>query len=173
MNSLAAGDLIGTTGIRADAFSTLNGLDFSQVSWSHGKVGAIELAGSTNVTEGYSIFISQDHNLQTPNGDIIGNFTANTGSAVSVTSPVPWVKPAQGGYLGFSIADQDGKSQFKNGALWAAIPMTPTAALSRTATNELKTYVDSLLLKLELGEGQKAGIYENTITVTIVPNIPQ
>ncbi|MBI2448569.1 hypothetical protein HYV44_03385, partial [Candidatus Microgenomates bacterium] len=121
------------------------------------------------IAGGYSIYVSENHPLRASGGKEIADFDNNTGVKVRNSNPAEWVRPTGKGYLGYSTSNL---ARFLGTVRkWAGFESLPKEVVRRTGESGLVSYDDYLLMRLELGTGQEAGIYTNEITVSIVPNL--
>lgn len=124
------------------------------------KVGAFELMGSSNTTNGYTVMVRQDHDLASSNGTIPG---------LSFTNAAPDFWP--GGdvsFLGYSTTSP-ALPQFNTiPRKWAGFTAIDQNVSQRTSPG---SSTEDFLIKLTTSSTQSPGSYLNNITLSIFANL--
>lgn len=108
---------------------------------------------------GYTLSVSQDHNLQS------GAYTISPVSG-SIASPVAWVEGTTKG-LGFTLVSTSATAipgTWNSGNSYAAFPGTDTAFYTRTGYSGGSTDTLTMRVKLDVPPSQEAASYSNTVT---------
>ncbi len=153
-------------------------VDFGQIWWGKIFTGALTFRGTTNRPQGFTVYVSQNHDLESSQGFAIKGFDANRGTVVKNSAPVPWVTPLSKGFFGYSttnatLSGQADRFSTNGQRNWAGVSINPQEIARRVGdpNRNLVSYEDVLLLQLELTKEQERGSYSNEITIIIAPNL--
>ena len=124
---------------------------------------------STNAHNGYSVTISEDHDLTSPSGAIIPDFVGSN------EQPQPWIAPPGGtvnGYYGYRTDDIDLSSgtadRFAVANRWAAAITDPKEIIYYPTSTQDQT--NTMTFRLQFTPKQVSGHYQHTVFYTITPN---
>ncbi|MFZ5391908.1 MAG: DUF2341 domain-containing protein [Patescibacteria group bacterium] len=124
---------------------------------------------STNAHNGYSVTISEDHDLTSPSGAIIPDFVGSN------EQPQPWIAPPGGtvnGYYGYHTDDTDLSSgtadRFALADRWAAAITDPKEIIYYPTSTQDQT--NTMTFRLQFTPKQVSGHYQHTVFYTITPN---
>ncbi|HRY60379.1 MAG TPA: hypothetical protein P5096_03290 [Patescibacteria group bacterium] len=151
---IASGISVGVETTNITTTSTT--IPFGSTTVGDTKVGALDLQGTTNLVNGYTIDIRQDQDL-TSGGNTIPALTSTN------ASPQVWPPTPISSFFGYSSINL---SRFSNGVNWAGLTLSDLPIVTQING----THDDDVLFKLSTKSPQPAGTYQNTITFSIMAN---
>jgi len=164
VGGLDAGTAIGS--IVTDATTTQSAVSFHSIPFDVEHEAAHRLTIDTNATEGYQVFMYVDQSLTNTYGSIIPEVTGTN------ASPLSWIGGCATptfGCFGYHSTDSSllgGDVRFGADDSYAAFSTAPQEVMySSIPSNESH----DIVYKIQVGEQQPAGDYQNTITYIAVP----
>ncbi|MDD5731271.1 MAG: hypothetical protein PHU42_00005, partial [Patescibacteria group bacterium] len=173
------------TNINGEVVNTLasaNSVDFGQLLANNKKTTGFSFSVSSDSQFGYTMFISQDHDLSSSDGkSVIEGFNNNGGAAPTNAHPQLWVSPDPSvtkGFLGYStnsitLSNTDNRlsDRFSTGGVQKYAKITSNFSEISRSSGPVKNDLVDLLLKLEVNSRQESANYSNHITITILSNL--
>ncbi len=165
ISGLNAGTAIGST-VVTDATTTATAVTFQTLPFDSPYEAAQRLSIDTNSTEGYQVLVYQDQDLTNAYGTTIPPITGTN------ASPLSWAQGCDAnatGCFGYHTTDsilEGGSTRFGAEDTYAAFSATPEEVMySSVPTAESH----DMVYKIQVGQSQPAGEYQNSITYLVIP----
>lgn len=166
--------------IPTTATSTSTAIPFGTLVPNTSSTLGQELTVGTNATDGYTVTVFQDHELQSAGGANINSFN-NSPVGTGSTTPITWADPLNllsnsntWGHMGLTSGDADGAigTAFSGGKYAGLAAAAPLAIMSHTGpSDEITQNIGKaqVAYTIKITALQEAGDYSSTLTYVCTP----
>jgi hypothetical protein len=157
-----------TNGVTTNVSTTAAGIPFGTLTLGTSTIAAQRLTITTNASNGYEIYTVQDQQLVDSHGDKIPGVAASNASPLAWTSGCVTSSTGCYGYHAGSAVLAGGSTRFAANDSYAAL--TSTIAEVGYGGAPASSSTMDMVYRLQLGNFQGAGAYQNNIMYIVAPS---